>query len=223
MAISLPPSGWRSRPALIRSAIYTLGLLPAVISFTLAFTDRLGADPVKTLEHDLGTMALRFLIAGLAITPLRKIGGPNLVRYRRAVGLLAFAYAVLHVTVWLWLDRGLDGAEIWKDLAKRPYIMVGMLTFLILLPLAATSTNGMIRRLGAANWQRLHKWVYVAAVAACIHFILAVKAWPPEPLTYAAITAGLLGWRTWDAWRTSIVPRSLPTAASRTPERAPTV
>jgi sulfoxide reductase heme-binding subunit YedZ len=117
------------------------------------------------------------------------------VRYRRAVGLLAFYYAALHLTVYMVLDQGLDLAAIWADILKRPYITVGMLAFTILVPLAVTSNAPMIRRLGGAAWQRLHGLVYVAAAAAALHFIVLVKAWPPEPLIYAGLVALLLLFR----------------------------
>ena len=160
-----------------------------------ASTDQLGADPQKTLERTLGLWALRFLILCLAITPLRRLGGPNLVRYRRALGLLAFYYAALHLTVYMLLDQGLDLAAIWADIVKRPYITVGMLAFVILVPLAVTSNAAMIRRLGGAAWQRLHRLVYVAAAAAAVHFVMVVKSWPAEPLIYAAMVAALLLFR----------------------------
>ena len=144
---------------------------------------------------------MRFLVIGLAITPIRKLGGWNLVRYRRAIGLVAFFNAVLHVTAYLWFDQDWNLAAIWKDLLKRPYITIGMLSFTIVVPLAITSNNAMIKRLGAGAWQKLHKLVYVAVAAACVHFILLVKAWPPEPLAYAAATLLLLGFRVWDAYR----------------------
>jgi sulfoxide reductase heme-binding subunit YedZ len=175
--------------------LYAIGLTPAVWTFYLGVNDQLGADPMKTLERTLGIWALRFLIVGLAITPLRRIGGPNLIRYRRTIGLLAFYYAVLHVTVYVGLDQGLDMAAIWKDIIKRPYITIGMLAFLILIPLAATSNTTMIKKLGAAAWQRLHRWVYLAAAAAALHFIMLVKSWPAEPIIYAAIVAALLLFR----------------------------
>lgn len=181
----------------IRRTIYVVGLLPAVWYFYLGITDQLGADPQNTLERLLGLWALRFLIASLAITPLRRLGGPNLIRYRRAVGLLAFYYAALHLTVYMVLDQGLDLAAIWADILKRPYITVGMFAFAILLPLAITSNSAMIRRLGGGAWQRLHRLVYVAAAATAIHFVMVVKAWPPEPLIYAAIVAALLLFRFW--------------------------
>lgn len=188
-------------PAGIKVAIYTLGMTPAAFAFYYAFTGQLGAEPVKALEHALGLVALRFLVIGLAITPLRKSVGINLVRYRRAIGLVAFYNVVLHVIVYVWLDLDLNMAAIWKDLVKRPYITIGMLSFTILIPLAITSNTTMIKKVGAQAWQRLHKLVYIAVAAACLHFIMVVKAWPPEPLIYAALTAALLSWRVWDAYR----------------------
>jgi sulfoxide reductase heme-binding subunit YedZ len=179
----------------VRRAIYVIGMAPAVWSFYLGVTDQLGADPQNTLERTLGEWALRFLIACLAITPLRRLGGPNLVRYRRAVGLLAFYYATLHLSVYLLLDQGLDLAAIWADIVKRPYITVGMLAFATLVPLAATSNAAMIRRLGGARWQRLHRLVYLAAAAGALHYIMLVKVWPGEPLIYAALVALLLLFR----------------------------
>jgi sulfoxide reductase heme-binding subunit YedZ len=181
----------------VRRAIYICGMLPAVWYFYLGLTDRLGADPQNTLERLLGLWALRFLILALAITPLRRLGGPSLIRYRRAIGLIAFYYAALHLTVCTVLDRGLDLAAIWADIVKRPYITVGMLAFTILVPLAVTSNNAMIRRLGSAAWQRLHRLVYVATAAAAIHFLMLVKAWTLEPLIYAGMVAVLLLFRLW--------------------------
>lgn len=175
-------------------AVYLFGLLPAVWTFHLAVTDQLGADSLKVLERSLGLWSLRFLVVGLAISPLRRFANINLIRYRRPVGLLAFAYAVLHVTVYVWMDQGLDVAAIWKDIVKRPYITVGLLAFLILVPLAATSNNFSIRRLGPA-WQRLHRWVYLAAAAAALHFAMLVKSLTAEPLIYAGLVCGLLAVR----------------------------
>jgi sulfoxide reductase heme-binding subunit YedZ len=179
----------------VRRAIYVFGMLPAVWYFYLGVMDQLGADPQKTLERLLGLWALRFLILCLAVTPLRRLGGPNLIRYRRAIGLIAFYYAGLHLTVYTVLDQGLDLAAIWADIVKRPYITVGMLAFAILVPLAVTSNAPMIRRLGSAAWQRLHRFVYAAAAAAAVHFIMVVKSWPAEPLIYASLVAALLLFR----------------------------
>ncbi len=179
----------------VRRAIYIIGAAPGLWAFYKGLTDQLGADPVATLERLLGLWGLRFLIIGLAITPLRRLGGPNLIRYRRAVGLLAFYYACAHLATYLLLDRGMDLASIWADLVKRPYITVGMAGFAILVPLAVTSNAVAIRRMGAAAWQRLHKWVYVASALAAVHFILLVKVVPGEPLIYATLVAILLALR----------------------------
>ena len=174
--------------------VYAAGFVPAVAYFTLGVLDRLGADPLNTLERELGEWALLFLIGGLSITPLRQIVGINLLRYRRAIGLLAFWYAALHLTVYLVLDQGLDWAAIWADIVKRPYITVGMAGFLVLVPLAVTSNNASIRRLGS-RWNLLHKLVYIAAAAGALHYVMLVKAWPVEPLVYAALVAALLAYR----------------------------
>jgi sulfoxide reductase heme-binding subunit YedZ len=179
----------------VRRAIYIVGMIPAASTFYFGLTDQLGADPQNVLERTLGLWALRFLVLTLAITPLRRLGGPNLVRYRRAVGLLAFYYAALHLTAYTVFDKEFDLAAIWADILKRPYITIGMLAFVILVPLAVTSNNAMIRRLGGGMWSRLHKLVYLAVPLAALHFIMLVKAWPPEPLIYAAIVAVLLGYR----------------------------
>jgi sulfoxide reductase heme-binding subunit YedZ len=178
----------------VRRAIYIVGVVPAVWYFYAGINNQLGADPLNVLERALGLWALRLLVAGLAITPLRRLGGPNLIRYRRAIGLLAFYYAALHLTTYLVLDQGLDLAAIWADIVKRPYITVGMLAFIVLVPLAVTSNGPSIRRLGA-RWNSLHRLVYVAAAAGALHFIMLVKVWPLEPLLYAALVAGLLLFR----------------------------
>ena len=184
-----------SLPQVPKIAVYIIGFIPAVWLFYAGITDQLGADPMRYLEQALGLWALRFLVATLAITPLRQLFNINLLRYRRAIGLLAFYYAALHLTTYLVLDQGLDMAAIVADIVKRPYITIGMATFVILLPLAMTSNNAAIRRMGGQAWARLHKLVYVAAVGAVLHYILVVKSWPPEPLVYAAIVAVLLGYR----------------------------
>lgn len=176
----------------VRRAVYIAGMVPAVWYFWLGVNDALGADPQKTLERMLGLWALRFLIVGLAISPLRQLGGPNLIRYRRAVGLLAFYYACLHLSVYMLLDQGLDWRAIWADIVKRPFITVGMLAFVLLVPLAVTSNNAMIKRLGAAAWSRIHRLVYVAAAAAVLHFVMLVKSWTFELALYCVLIAGLL-------------------------------
>lgn len=182
-------------PQVPKIAIYIVGFIPAVWLFYEGINDRLGADPMRYLEQSLGLWALRFLIATLAITPLRQLLKINLLRYRRGLGLLAFYYACLHLLTYLVLDQGLDVAAIVADIVKRPYITVGMATFIILIPLAVTSNNASVRKLGGHAWARLHRLVYLAAIGAALHFILVVKSWPPEPLVYAAIVATLLGYR----------------------------
>ncbi len=182
----------RAINAFPRWPLYTIGSVPGLWVFWLALNDRLGADPVKTLEHTLGLWALRFIIASLAVTPIRRFGGPNLTRFRRALGLLAFFYACAHLSAYLFFDQGLDAHAIIADIVKRPYITIGMFAFAILMPLAVTSNATMIKRMGAAAWQRLHRWVYVAAIAAVVHFLMSVKSWPAEPIVYAGIVAALL-------------------------------
>ncbi|HYF53561.1 MAG TPA: protein-methionine-sulfoxide reductase heme-binding subunit MsrQ [Salinarimonas sp.] len=192
-------------------AVYAAGLVPAVLLFWFGIMDQLGADPLARLERELGEWGLRFLIAGLVVTPLRQLAGVNLIRYRRALGLLAFYYAALHLTVYLVLDQGLDWTAIWADIVKRPYITVGMASFVFLVPLAVTSNNLSIRRMGAQAWNRLHKLVYLAAAGGALHYVLLVKAWPLEPLVYAAIVAALLAYRAWRAF----VPGREPARARR--------
>lgn len=174
--------------------LYLVGFVPAMWHFGLGIMDQLGADPMRTLERSLGEWALRFLILGLCVTPLRQVAGVNLVRYRRALGLLAFYYGALHLLTYMVLDQGLEWPAIWADIVKRPYITVGMVSFTLLVPLALTSNGASIRRLGA-TWNKLHKLVYVAAAGGALHYVLLVKSWPLEPLVYAAIVAGLLGYR----------------------------
>jgi methionine sulfoxide reductase heme-binding subunit len=177
------------------SLVYLVGFVPAAAYFYLGVTDQLGADPLKTLEKALGLWALRLLIATLTVTPLRQVLGVNLVRFRRALGLLAFYYAALHLTTYLVLDQGLDWTAIWADIVKRPYITIGMASFLVLVPLALTSNKASIRRLGGQGWARLHKLVYFALAGGAVHFMMLVKSWPLEPLVYAAIVAALLAYR----------------------------
>jgi len=172
-------------------AVYALGALPLVWLIWEAAANTLGPNPVEAIEHRLGLLGLQFLIASLCITPLRW-AGLNLIRYRRALGLLAFGYVALHLLTWVVLDRALRWDEIIADLYKRPYIIIGMVGFLALLPLALTSNSRAIRAMGAAAWGRLHQLAYVAAVAGALHWVVLVKRWPPEPLIYAGIVAALL-------------------------------
>lgn len=186
-----------------------LWLAFALYSDFVRGTRFLGSDPIKEAEHGYGEMTLRMLLATLAITPLRRLTGWNwLAKHRRTLGLLAFAYGVLHLTVWAIIDvqliiDDLVGWDVVKtDLLKRPFITIGMLALLLMLPLAVTSTKGMIRRLGKA-WTKLHRLVYVVAILGLVHFFMAVKLDWREPLVYALILAALLGWRLVEARRRS--------------------
>ncbi len=176
-------------------SVYLLCMAPAAIYTTLAFSDRLGADPARALEHALGLWGLRLLLAGLVVTPLRQIIGLNLIRFRRVIGLAAFTTIGLHLLAWAWLDVGFDPATMWKDISRRPYITIGMAAFVLLIPLAITSTNAMIRRLGPKAWSRLHKLVYAIAILGGVHFLLLKKTIQPEPLVYLATAVLLVGWR----------------------------
>ena len=155
----------------------------------------LGADPVRTLLHTCGLTALNFLLITLAVTPLRQLTGwNNLLRLRRMLGLFAFFYAVMHFTVYAWLDQGLDFSAIGADIVKRPYITIGMAALVMLIPLAVTSTNGWMRRL-RKRWQRLHMLIYPIAMLGVWHFWWQVKKDVREPLLYVAMLAVLLGYR----------------------------
>ncbi len=176
-------------------AVYAIGLLPAADLFVRAIANMLGADPLRVLENGLGEWALRFLILGLTITPVLRFARINLVKYRRAIGLIAFIYVVLHLSVYLALDKQFFWGEIGRDIIKRPYITIGMAAFLMLVPLAATSNRYSIRKLGSAGWRNLHRLVYPAVLFGAVHYLLLVKAWPPEPLIYLAIVLALLGIR----------------------------
>jgi methionine sulfoxide reductase heme-binding subunit len=175
-------------------AVYSLGVVPLGFLVWGAVTNELGADPVKAVEHRLGLLGLQFLIASLAISPLRR-AGLNLIRFRRALGLLAFFYVVLHLVAWIWLDMGLRWSEMAADLWKRPYIIAGMVGLAALLPLALTSTNAAIRRMGPLAWGRLHRLAYLAILAGILHFVLLSKVWTTEVLLYAALSLGLLAIR----------------------------
>lgn len=174
--------------------LYLLGLLPAAWGFWLGATGRLPGNPVKEFEHFLGLWALRFLIATLAVTPLRHLSGINLLRYRRALGLLAFWYALMHFTTYMVLDQFLNFAAIVEDITRRPFITIGMAGLLMLVPLALTSNSWSIRRLGS-RWRKLHRLVYVAAAAGALHYAMSVKIVGPQQWIYIAIIALLLAWR----------------------------
>jgi methionine sulfoxide reductase heme-binding subunit len=176
-------------------AVWVLLLLPlAGLTFAVA-TGNLGPDPVKHLERELGEWGIRLLILTLAVTPLRRFTGVSLIRFRRAFGLLTFTYVTLHLAVWVSLDLAFRWAEIGADLIKRPYIIVGMIGFLVMVPLAVTSNASSLRRMGAAAWGRLHRLVYIAALAGALHFLMLSKVWWGDPVIYAGLIVILLGLR----------------------------
>lgn len=184
-----------------KTIVHLLALTPAAIlawqirAEALTGSGGLGADPVAEIEHRLGIWALRLLMLTLAITPLRQLTHkPVLIRFRRMLGLYAFFYATLHLTAYLVLDLRGYWAQIFEEIAKRPYITVGFTAWLLLVPLAITSTQAAIRRLGR-NWARLHRLVYAVGVLAVLHFWWLVKSDVREPALYAGILAVLLGWR----------------------------
>ncbi len=172
--------------------LYVLGPVPALVYFYWAVTNQLGADPLIMLERQLGRWALQLLMLTLLVTPLRRMVGVNLLKFRRAFGLLSFAYVVLHLMTWLVLDKQFFWDEILRDLYKRPYIVLGMTGFVILLPLAATSNGWSIRRMGPVVWRRLHQLSYGAVLLGAVHYLLVVKAWPPKPIVYATLAVTLI-------------------------------
>ena len=174
--------------------VYGLGLVPLGVLVWGAVFGGLGPDPVKAIERGLGEHGLQFLLASLAITPLRRVG-LNLLRFRRALGLLSFVYVTLHLLAWVWLDMGLRWGEMLADLTKRPFVIVGMVGFVVMIPLAATSWNGAIRRMGAAVWNRLHKLAYLAVLAGALHLALLSKVWSTEVLVYLGLALSLLAVR----------------------------
>lgn len=173
--------------------IYVLGFLPAPYLFYLALTGGLGPDPVKPLEHEYGEIALQLLIAGLCITPVRQFFGINLIKFRRAVGVLAFSYVAMHLLVWAILDVQALSRVI-EDIFKRPYITVGMAGFALLIPLALTSNSWSVQKLGP-SWRKLHKLTYGAVILGGAHYIWLAKGIQLEPLIYMAVILGLVGLR----------------------------
>lgn len=174
--------------------LYLIGVLPPVWLFYQAVTGGLGVDPVKALEHEIGKLGLQVLIFGLAVTPLRRFTGISLLKFRRAIGLIGFFYIFLHLLVWLVLDVQIL-SQIWGDILKRPVITVGMAGLLLMIPLAVTSNNLSLRKMGAANWRRLHKLTYGAVLLGGVHYTMIGKVWQPEALIYLGVIALLLATR----------------------------
>jgi sulfoxide reductase heme-binding subunit YedZ len=193
--------GWFPPLLIALSCIPAVLALGAMGSDIVAHSRYFGSNPIKEGEHFLGEWTLRFIIATLAVTPLRQLTGWNwLAKHRRTLGLFAFAYLMLHWLAYALLDVQLDWGDLTKDLMKRPYIMIGMAALLLMIPLALTSTRNSIRRLGGRRWNRLHKLIYPIAVLGVIHFWMGVKKDISDPLTYGACIAFLLAWRVVRWW-----------------------
>lgn len=174
--------------------IYIVATLWVVWLFYLGLTGGLGVEPINTLERAYGELGLKLLVLGLLVTPLRKWTGVNLLKFRRAIGVTAFCVIVAHFTVWAVLDvQTLE--RVWQEIVKRPYVTVGMAAFVMLIPLAATSNNLAVRKLGALRWRKLHKLTYPAAILGGIHYLWLVKGFQIEPIIYLIIILGLIAAR----------------------------
>lgn len=184
----------------LKAGLFVLCLLPLARLGWLGYQDGLGPNPIEFVIRSLGTWTLTLLLATLAVTPLRRLTGFNaLIRVRRLLGLFAFFYACLHFLAYVGLDQFFDMRAILADIVKRPYITVGFTCLLLLVPLAATSTNAMQRRLGGKRWQRLHRLVYVIAAGGVLHYLWLVKKDITQPVLYGLVLLILLGLRVW--WR----------------------
>ena len=193
---------------------FLLCLVPLSLLGWGAYRQELGANPIEKITHTTGDWTIRFLLITLSVTPLRKLlNQPKLARFRRMLGLFAFFYGCLHLMTWMWLDKFFDVREMWQDVVKRRFITVGMLAFVCLIPLAITSTNGWVRRLGFVRWQRLHRLVYFSALAGVIHYYWLVKSDVRLPLLYGGILAVLMTYRL-GAWMLSKSKKRTTVAAS---------
>ncbi|MFZ6815201.1 sulfite oxidase heme-binding subunit YedZ [Undibacterium sp. Rencai35W] len=195
--------------SLIKVILFIVALLPFLRLFSFAFLDKLGANPVEFITRNTGDWTLYLLCITLAMTPLRKLTQWHwLIRLRRMLGLFTFFYALLHFTTFLWFDHGFDVAEMWKDVLKRPFITVGFVAFVLLLPLAVTSTNGMIKRLGGKRWQWLHRLIYLIAPLGVLHYfwMKAGKHDFSQPVLFGLIVAALLIARLFWRWQSSRMP-----------------
>jgi methionine sulfoxide reductase heme-binding subunit len=199
----LPPrtSDLVSMLARPKPLVFAACLLPVAHLVWRGLTDRLGADPIREIQIETGLWTLRFLAVTLTVTPLRRATGWNaLAKYRRILGLFTFFYASLHLVWWIGVDWFFDFPAMWEEIVKHKYIFVGMATFLLMVPLAVTSTKGWIRRLGGARWNRLHRLVYLCAIGGTVHYLWAVKKDTFFPLVYFAVFALLLGYRAYSWW-----------------------
>lgn len=179
-----------------KAVVFVLCLMPLAYYASRLYQGNLTANPVEFTQHFTGDWTLRLLLITLAVTPLRQILRlPELIRFRRMLGLFAFFYVCLHFLTYLWPDQGFDLAGMWKDVAKRPFITVGFIGFVLLIPLALTSTKGWVRRLGGRRWQALHRFIYVSAICGVVHYYWLVKSDHRLPLLYGAILGALLLYR----------------------------
>jgi sulfoxide reductase heme-binding subunit YedZ len=186
------------KPGALKVLVFSGALLPLAWVFYRGYTGDLTANPIEYITHHTGWFALMFLVSSLTVTPVRRLTGwQPIIRFRRMLGLFAFFYGTLHFSIWFVLDRFFSFTEMANDIVKRPFITAGMTTLLLLTPLAATSTKGMIQRLGGQRWRRLHRLAYVAAITAVFHFWWLVKSDIREPRRWAIGVAVLLGLRAW--------------------------
>jgi sulfoxide reductase heme-binding subunit YedZ len=182
----------------LKAALFLASLYPLLRLLWFAYAGQLGANPIEFITRSLGTWTLVFLLITLSVTPLRHLSGWSwLVKLRRMAGLYAFFYALLHFITYIWLDQFFDLTSIYKDVIKRPFITVGFTAFILLIPLAATSTNAMMKKLGGKHWQQLHRLIYPIAIFAVLHYWWLVKKDITQPLIYAAVLALLLVYRIW--------------------------
>jgi len=180
----------------LKPVVFLLCLVPLALLGWRGYHNDLTANPIEYITHNTGDWTLRFILISLCVTPFRRLLGlPDLIRFRRMLGLFAFFYGVLHLITWLWLDKFFDPHDLWADVVKRRFITVGMLGFLLMVPLAITSTAGWIRRLGGRRWQALHRAVYISAIAGVVHYWWLVKSDIRKPAMYGALVALLLLWR----------------------------
>ena len=187
---------------IVKPVVFAAALIPVGWLVYGAAIGGLGPNPIEAITHGTGDWTLRFLLMTLALTPLRVLTGWNgFARFRRMLGLFAFFYGCLHLLTYLWLDKFFSWTDIAHDIPRRPFITAGFTAFVVLVPLAATSTAGMIRRLGGRNWKRLHRLIYLSAIAAVVHYWWLVKADVSRPRAYAIVLAVLLGVRLYVAWR----------------------
>lgn len=182
----------------LKAALFLASLYPLLRLLWFAYANQLGANPIEFITRSLGTWTLVFLLITLSITPLRKLSNWSwLIRLRRMAGLFAFFYALLHFITYIWLDQFFDLGDIYRDVIKRPFITIGFAAFVLLIPLAITSTNAMMKKLGGKRWQMLHRLIYPVAIFAVLHYWWLVKKDITQPVIYASVLAVLLAYRVW--------------------------